>query len=124
MSSFEFCDLTWKLNKQQVKFNITLRQMPKVARDWKCFDRTCLKKRVKKQQYLDQACTTYGPRKLLIWLAKPTFMHILALFFDGNTKKIRMNLTNLARKYFSNLFWPAMKSELCIPDLDGITCVT
>jgi len=31
-------------------------------------------------------------------------LQIFGLIFDGNTVKIRKNLTNLARKYFSNIF--------------------
>ncbi len=41
------------------------------------------------------------------------------MIFNVNTIRIRKNLTNLAREYFSNIFWPDMKSELCIPALGG-----
>jgi hypothetical protein len=33
----------------------------------------------------------------------PNF-HIFGLIFDGNTKKLEKNLTNLAHKCFSNIF--------------------
>jgi len=68
---------------------------------------------------IEQAYTTYGPqakcctRKLLIWPAKPKFTSIW-LDFNGNTI-IFKQLTNLASKCFSNIFWPAMKSGLSIP---------
>jgi hypothetical protein len=58
---------------------------------------------------IQQACTTYGPRakcgplKLKSGPQRPN-LRIFGLTFDGNTKTIRKNLTNLARKYFSTIF--------------------
>jgi len=39
----------------------------------------------------------------------------ICLNFDGNALKIGTHTTNLAREYTKNIFWLAMKSELCIP---------
>jgi len=59
--------------------------------------------------YVDQACTTYGPRakcgprKLSIWPSKPKFTYI---WLDSWWKQYEnwKNLTNLARECFSNTF--------------------
>lgn len=49
-------------------------------------------------------------------LHNPKLCVFLALF-DGNTIRIGTNITNLAREYSNDIFWPAIKSELCIPAL-------
>jgi len=65
---------------------------------------------------LRQACTTYGPRKLLIWPAKP---EILFLSFG---KKHPVKHINLG-PWICQFFWPVMRFELCTPDTLYRPCV-
>ncbi len=51
-------------------------------------------------------------------LAHKAQIYLYLAIFDGNTTKIGKNLTNLAHECFSNIFWPDLKSELCIPTVE------
>jgi len=55
-------------------------------------------------------------RKSLQYGPQSPNLRIFGLIFDGNTIKIRKKLNQSGPRIFQqHIFWPAMKSELCIP---------
>ena len=72
---------------------------------------------------LKQACTTYGlrakcgPRKLVIWPAKPIFLcfHLVCSRETPFERVKRYNFGPL--NITQSKFWPAKRFELCAPDL-------
>ena len=71
--------------------------------------------------YIRQACTTYGPRakcgpqKLLIWPAKSNILGFKLVFLIN--VPFEWVITYHLGPWAWNFFWPAMRFELCTPDI-------